>query len=382
MGVYVTGAALVSSLGINLRDACAAARSGFQRPEELHNVEMNDPGEGVAVPLMAYPVPLVNEGFEDDARLVNMLAYALHDLSAGYEGQLPAWLNSKVKIYLTLPAEDRIWQGVELVPDDEARETRQQAQQTWVDEQDVQPVEQRARDLLTNIPRFNFFDWGKLLTADIAVFSSGHTAVYEAMRHAQDDLLAGVVDTAVVIGLDSLLAEKTLAWLDVIERLQTPGRPMGAPASEACGIIVLEKDDTHAVAEISECLEARSKTHLYDTEVSYGQALAKVAVQGAQARVNQNQPLWLLSDNSGELWRVNELGHMLVKGLSKDSAFDAPEIWEPSVTFGDTGCAVGVVKIVTAIEAWRREYAPASEAVCLATGYDQVRRGLLLRRPA
>jgi len=85
-----------------------------------------------------------------------------------------------------------------------------------------------------------------------------------------------------------------------------------------------------------------------------------------------------LSDMTGESYGFRE--HMLARGrlLRVVPAKDQP-LWHAADSIGDTGAAVGVVQLVQATAAWRKEYAPGARAACFTSAVGGDRAVALLR---
>ena len=109
--------AMVSSLGYDVRTACAAARAGLVRRTELpFTILENDSSPGLAV---GHPAPLLGGGFEGDGRLIRLLEGAFRDLMA--QQPIDSRSYPRLAFYLAIPRSDRERQGLDLIPDLDAR---------------------------------------------------------------------------------------------------------------------------------------------------------------------------------------------------------------------------------------------------------------------
>ena len=230
--ICITGLGMVSSLGYDVVTACAAARAGLVRSQELDYFPIRSLVDGEIAGVIGYPIPELTRGFEGFARLLRITHAGLADL----QQQVPhaPWASAHSAFYLSLPDPRRIYRGLDLMQDEESRQGRAQeaaeAQQLPLDEESGLRLLHTATHII-GWPSAPFLQF---------VTVSGHTGIAEALAHALQDLRTGQVETAIVGGADSLLEESTLTWLENTGRLKTSGAPAGLQPGEAGAFVLLE----------------------------------------------------------------------------------------------------------------------------------------------
>jgi 3-oxoacyl-[acyl-carrier-protein] synthase-1 len=229
---------------------------------------------------------------------------------------------------------------------------------------------------------------GVLLSVEppaIALYPEGNTGALSALAKASAELAAGVVEVAVVGGVDSLLQEEYLVSLLETGRLKTEKNPAGLIPGEAAAFLVVETQE-RATARGAEILArlgpVRRAIHREPAEdeplicAAYTAALrAAVAdLPGDPANVHR-----VIADVNGERGRFREWGTASARALN----YLAPdlELWNPADSLGDIGAATGVAYLCLAVRAFRRGYA-AGDAILVATAADHGRRAVTGIRPA
>jgi 3-oxoacyl-[acyl-carrier-protein] synthase-1 len=377
MNVVVTGCGLVSSLGLDLVNSCAAARAGIVRSATFEPYPVFFPEDGSSSGAVVHTVPLLTEDFEGEARLIRLVQGGLQDLVR----QCPdaPWKNRRCSVYLSVPDVDRLASGSELVAEENTRnEMREAAKQRGAGEAGLE----RARRLLQDGGRLAGWN-GDLLLGGIA--ESGHTGVAELVSRAEEDLQCGALDLAIVGGVDSLIDEDTLSWLEISCRLKTPDLAQGLQPGEACGFLILETAATAAarnaliLARVEAVSIGKESEPLFTGQPGTGQALADVIHRAVLASSLGEQPRpWLVHDLNGESYCANEWGLALFRLAFLSSKFGDPIVWFPMVSFGDTGAATGVIQACVAIRAFARKYAPRSAAGLTSASADASRACIAL----
>ena len=97
---------MVSSLGLDWRTACAAARAGLRRAAPVEGLETSSEVDGEDEQTIGHAVTLLTHGFEGGARLLRLLAGGLQDLLL----QAPQLriADAGVGYFLVLPPRDRV----------------------------------------------------------------------------------------------------------------------------------------------------------------------------------------------------------------------------------------------------------------------------------
>lgn len=376
--ITITGMGMVSSLGHDVVTSCAAARAGIVRSADLEWFPVLSPLDGAIESAIGYPVPILTEGFEGEARLLRLTQAGLSDLKRRVS-DVP-WTQAHTAFYLSMPDPRRLRSGINLIADENDRQAFTEEANKIVQEASAEDV---ALRLLENAARLN--GWPGELTLRF-VTTSGHTGVAEALRKAYADLTEGRVEAAVVGGVDSLLEENTLAWLENTGRLKTPDLPTGLQTGEACAFLLLEIGRSAKargavpcaiLKEISLAKECRT---LLSGEPPLGMGLVEVISSITKRFEWENaRPVWLISDQNGESYRAIEWGNAIVRLVAQSQAFVESELWCPAASFGDTGAASGAVSICTAIRAFVRGYAPAQTVAVISSADGFARSAILLR---
>ncbi|GAA5182360.1 hypothetical protein GCM10025771_31470 [Niveibacterium umoris] len=364
---------MVTALGGDAATSCAAARAGLVRSRTLEHFRMRSAVSGEEEPVIGHPVVLLTQGFEGNARLLRLLHGALSDLAihASTRGISLDGLSA----YLALPASDRTDTGDELIADASVRSSRQQDR-----EPGASPIDEHARGarLLQGAAALARWPAAPFLAG---VFTSGNAAGLAALRAAAIDLSSGRCTRALVIGVDSLLDASTLNWLQVQARLKCDGAPSGLqPGEAACALLLAAAEPTLALGRIAKMAVAEEPDNLFAGATCTGAGLARVLAEGDAAP--PDQPVWLISDHSGETWRGSELGHAITRMRSQSARYATPAIDYPAIAFGDTASASSLVATIWALRAFARHYAPADGAIIAASSEGSLRAAVTVQRVA
>jgi 3-oxoacyl-[acyl-carrier-protein] synthase-1 len=374
----IVGRALVSSLGSDTTTCCAAARAGIVRTcDAEHYLAADDEqaaGSPVAVHLAAFA-----RGFEGQVRLQCLMAAALSDLQL----QLPdaPWRNATTAVYLSMPAPGREREAAPLISDEQERA---RFEELWRSVPLPDPQRMAAQLLARACEQAGFEKQLALRFVD----TSGSTGVTRAVIEAAEDLRCGQVELALVVGVDSLVEEHTLHWLDRTGRLKTSVRPAGLRTGEACSILVLESRQrasqrrARALAGIALTAYQHEPSGIFSGKVAIGAALAHTIDQlRGSANWDERSPFISL-DLNGENARALEWGNALTHLVSQCQSYQHVRLELPAIAFGDTGAASAGVAACMTLHAFERGYGPehcvaivnASEAgprsACLLEKYD------------
>ncbi len=115
--ISFVGASLISAVGLDFYTSCASARSGLMKSTEIELSTVN--AEGDLENIVAYSVPIINNGFEGDARLVNMLSYAFQELKQNISQAMEA--QSRIGIYIAAPSAKRCFQFLDRIEDEDIK---------------------------------------------------------------------------------------------------------------------------------------------------------------------------------------------------------------------------------------------------------------------
>jgi len=347
---YVSGMGMVSALGLDVATSCAASRAGLSRARPFEGYMVPPAKRGEDEGVTAHSLPLATEGFEGPVRLLQLATLALRDLL-----QRHPWVREAtgVAAYLSLPDPARGKPAPSTAPVMEEGEPPPPAP--------VPPWE-LAQWLWSTAAASA--GWGAPPTMRHLV-SEGHTGVTRALQQACADLASGVVDLAIVGGVDSLLDEETLAWLDAAGRLKKPDMPAGLQPGEAAAFLVLEREQSAFARPTGPSLVLRGlafgrEQHLVGADdPPSGRGLAAPLHELVEyVRFQHQLPLWCILDLNGEPYRSMDWGGALVHIESVRKLRVLGETTYPAASFGDTGAASGGVGLCLAATAFQRSYAP------------------------
>ncbi len=377
--VVITGCSLVCSLGFDVGTVCAAMRAGLASPSSVETFIVGDIDDSGGATVHA--TPFITYGLEGDARLLRLMQAAFEGLQRQYP-EAP-WVDTRTGFYLSIPDPDRVHTGHALIVDEDLREQEiERFEQIRSKRSGNIDVKDRALQLLQKSAVLAGWTSSVLLQQ---VSTAGHTGVAEMIELAWHDLEAGVIDLAIVGGVDSWIDESSLTWLERRMRLKSPTMPAGLPPGEASGFLLIETD-SHAKARRAPPLAALQSVILdQDThpqliaEASTGEALGRV-ISRTTALVDGSpgQHPWLVVDQNGEPYRAMEWGYALSRLVQGQPAFHQPTLWYPVASVGDTGAATGIIQACMVIQAFVRNYAPARHVALLASAEAGQRACMLL----
>ena len=373
-----TGAGMATSLGLDVVTACAAARAGLVNPQPIEAFPMSSMTDGAPALLTGHPLPEVTRGFEGEARLLRLFQAGLEDLWPRAPEAL--WRDPRVGWYLSLPSPARLFEGLPLIADEGARQSRgEEAKRARID---PRALDATAQGLLHRAARLAGWSAPPALAF---VSRAGRAGVGEALQRAAEDLQANRVSAAVVGGVDSLLDEDTLAWLSATRRLKTVNDPVGLQPGEASAFLLLETERAAAQrgaaawARFDGGQAGRESQPWASGRPPLGDGLTTVL--GALAADAPEAPPWLVVDHAGETYSATELGNVVVRLRSSRPGYGQAILWYPAISFGDTGAAFGAVATCLVLRAFARRYAPLGRAVISRSSEGAQRSAFLVGAP-
>jgi len=341
-------------------------RAGLSRASPFAGFSVID-AEGAEAGISAHQVPVGVEGFEGDARLLQLLVMALRDAGPTLAVTRPR----PTAAYLAMPDPTR-WPGA----NGPLSEADQQAAR--------RAVPARAAALWANAARC----WGGsgALPELREVHATGHTAFHRALSQAARDLRSGAVSAALVGAVDSYIDAEGLARLADTGRLKTPLDPAGLQPGEAAGFVWIEAAERAAPAAGPALATVRALAFAQEEHASFadgapsGRGTAS-ALHDAAAHlsVSRQLPLWAVSDINGEVFRATDWGNALVHIEAERRIQLAPATMYPAASLGDTGAASGVVALCLAATAFSRGWALAPTAALLSAADSGERSALLIQ---
>jgi 3-oxoacyl-[acyl-carrier-protein] synthase-1 len=184
----------------------------------------------------------------------------------------------------------------------------------------------------------------------VEIIREGNSGGILALSKAIELLREGTVKVCVVGGVDSLVEDPTLTWLEEAGRLKTDDRAQGFSTGEAAGFLVIEKVSAArqrgapALCEVLEALHVAEEAHLFSDRPMLGRGLARAVNDLLATREMKTDGIDLIiCDLNGEHFRMKEWG--LAQGRIFDGSAPLPEIRHPAENIGDVGAASATVLV-------------------------------------
>ncbi len=313
--ICITGIGMVTSVGHDVRTACASIRANLKRPTKLDRLYIaskqghDDPEDGL---ITGHPA------FEGDhqateARLFTLITKALEDLYnfANMEQ------TENPPVYISMPEEYR----------------------EKVDKE----------NLKAHFPDKEFI-----------FFNQGHAGMIIALSQATEAISSGKYERAIVAGMDSLIGLDDLVLFDKAKRLKTELNPEGLTPGEAASAILIEKISTaeNRNASIKAVIDKIStgfeKENILSGHDATGNGLVNIISKLIEDKENKISPDIILSDINGEVYRTEELGNIHFKIMNQISG--EKKIIYPSKNLGDTGAAYAGIAVCMSVRAMARGY--------------------------
>jgi 3-oxoacyl-[acyl-carrier-protein] synthase-1 len=372
----VTAIGMTTSLGLDSRDACAAARAGLVRLTEIDTLNAAiDPVlakedlDGIP-PLMGHLAPVVGAGCSGLAKLLALSKPALGELLERIELKPHEWARTGLCVNIS----DAYFEGrFAEAPEGLDEEVPPAYGDHW--KRTVAAFPERLRAALdVAVP-----------AQAVAVFPGGRVGIIAMLRHAAKMIRGGLVDRCIVGGVDSCIHPVGLQSYATAGVLRSAGNPVGFFPGEAAAYFLLEQETTTtraAVVRIAATAMSNDVPSL-DTEAApcgrgLSDAVVEVLGQGADGR---SFPPLVIADLNGTESRAADWGYALVRlrSIFGEQAFD---VWLPAQSFGETGAAAGAIAVCMAHRATERGYLPGAAAVVTLASEDGGRGAILLQTRA
>lgn len=358
--IAITGMGMASSLGLDVINACAAARAGLSRARPL-SFQVTSREDNTQEHVNGHPIASMTEGFEGVGRILRIVQLGMADFDASVE---PDLLRSEKRgCLLALP------HGRQCRQDDEEGQSRESA---WK----LDP--QQVRAALRRFGETGFED------NHLALFSDGHTSFVEAVREAMRLLNGRALVRCVVGAADSLLDPDTLQCLHHQKRLKTSDAAVGVQPGEAGAFFLLEplataqRRGATVLGVITGLSVGRDDHNDQPKKPPNGRALAHIIDELSGRLDNQSVP-WLISDQNGEPDRAAEWGCTWTRIVGDHPVFRTTHLSYPAISFGETRMAGSALGLCMALRAFARGYAPAPRALILSSSDDGSRAGLMVQ---
>jgi 3-oxoacyl-[acyl-carrier-protein] synthase-1 len=360
----VTGIGMVSSLGLDVATACAAARAGMQRIAPIDDIFTAGAGREPPSPLVGHVVPLIAHGFFGLARLFQLGLAGLRDLRRN----LPDLDDPRTRLGFVLLVGSSVYRDAQI--------NRERSKP----EPDLETIDEQARglaDLNDQIVRHlmdRLAAGAGLRMEPAAKVTLRATAVglAPAVRKAIEWMQAGVCDRCIIGAVDSLVEASTLGALADLGLLKTPTHPVGMIPGEAAVFFTVEEDRT---ARSRECrIEAtiegtgsaagpRHPALVPGDDSGSRDGLAAAVTQALAGGQSEKWNGMLLPNLNGDEHRAQAWWSFLLQTRTTPADLNALPAWFPCLAFGDAGATSGGLALAMAVRGWARGYAAAPQAL-------------------
>ena len=292
--ICITGLGLITSVGHDVKTACASIRANIRRPQKLDNFYVpskqgyDDYDDGLVT---THPV-LPGNPDDTETRLLSLLDSALEDLYNNTNTDKA--VIDKAPIYLSLPEEEN--------------------------KTDLEALKKH------------------LSPKKIITFNQGGSGMITALAKAVEDNN----QYAIIAGVDSLISHADLTQLNKAKRLRTELRPEGLSPGEAASAILIEK--TATAKKIKASID----------KIAISNTLEDVISKMIQDKEDVIEPDTIISDMNGEPHKAEEIGklhHTILNRISGEK-----NIIQPARNIGETGSAYAGVAMCMIVRSMERCY--------------------------
>jgi 3-oxoacyl-[acyl-carrier-protein] synthase I len=363
MALAITGAGMITSVGPNLADSCAAIRAGIVRSEEIDQFTLVDTETQSLAPIIARPIHGFSEGFF-------VLGFWVR---AGL-----ASLNDMVRSSALPAASDRaFWSATGLLA-----VTPPVAGARFETDDSFTPEMLRAAYLDRLLQVFPY----PIGDENTGVVCLGHAGTVAALAQAESMVSRGL-KRVIIVAADSYLDPRTLEWLSASSRLKTEDNPVGLTPGEAAACFMVESRASCASRSAIElAIFGEAAVGLEESSFSSGQRPQGVGLANAISRALGASSVEVpfsgdaFADLNGEEWRAYEaacarirLGTLL-EGKNR-SVF-------PCSTLGEVGCASGAVAVCCALRSLQRGYSHGDIVLVTSSSDDGPVGAVCIAKPS
>jgi 3-oxoacyl-[acyl-carrier-protein] synthase-1 len=348
-GIAISAIGMTTPVGLTAAQSCAALRAGISALAELDFLIETDTFDEVA--LVGCPIRGVTEGYRGLGRWARLAALALKDLLSG--AALAPADAVRLGLYLALPPVTR----------------------GGIDSRLGHLLPSRIAESL-GIPS---------MAARARVYADGHAAGARACQDALADLAGGVVDRAIVCGIDSLVEPETLRFFLSKRRLKTEDQTDGFLPGEGAACFLIERvAGARARGAIPLAILDAAHSALEPITIWHDQPSAAVGLGDAIAGTFQQlvdrgaATRVVVCDLNGESYRAREFGNTASRVLAAIPATVA--VWHPADCIGDTGAAAFAISTCVAAKALAKGYAKGEAVLVFGSSDDGLRGAASLRR--
>lgn len=362
-GIVITGAGMVTPVGLSVAASCAALRAAIPRMRELPNYAVA--GELFEKePVLGGRVP--TEWFRGGPEKVEWPGHERFQFNTppAPEDYIPPGVERVVE--LAVYAAQEAWAAAAL---ERARLPRIGCYLGMEDQDDPKAVFRAVGEALKVT-----FDAGM-------AFTVGRPSALAALEAACRDLVERQVDGALVAGVDSLIRAPVLERLERAGILRSDRVPQGIIPGEAAGVVFLETGASAAKrgAQVRGRLLASAvgdERTAGTSEPNRADGLTKVLHAVRRDGGGLEATPLVICDLNGDRYRAMEWAMASIRALGDLHGDTA--LWHPADCIGDPGAGSGLVNLVWATEAFTRGYAPADRALVWGAADGEARAAVLL----
>ncbi len=329
----ITATGMVTGVGLDSDSSCAAIRSGISNFTDL------DCHDQTGEVIVGCPTPLSGE---INDRLRAMAVSVIQECRQKYSDLKP----DSTAIMLCLAEQSRVGR----VPDKEE-----------------EFFEQVQHDL-----GYRFHEKSR-------VIAQGKVSLAVALHRAREYLTNHLVTHVMIVGVDTLLSNETLKYLEDKQRLKTITNSDGLIPGEAAAAIVVEPaarvDEPYI--QCSGLGFAEEIAHIDSNLPIKADGLVNAIQQSLKDASIEDKDLdFRISDLSGEQYYFKEASLAVLRVVQcQKQDFD---IWHPADCIGEVGAAMGPVMLIVIKKALEKDYAKGHTVLAHLSADDGKRAAIIL----
>lgn len=317
--VAITRTGLVTSVGLNAEQSCAAFRAKVANPTETRFIGAD--GQWI----MAHQVAL-DQPWRGLSKLARMAAMVIEEALQG----IPKTLWGQLPLLLCVAETDR------------------PGRLAGLDDRLFAQIQDEL---------------GARFADDSVVVPQGRVGVAVALMQARKLLSRGVHSKVLIAATDSLLTWPTLSHFGSEQRLLTESNSNGFMPGEGAGALVVEPSQGTAGELLCSGIGfGREPAHINSEEPLRAEGLTQ-ALKAALGEAGQamHDFDYRITDLAGEQYYFKEAALALSRTLrQRKESFD---IWHPAECTGETGATAGAAVIALAHAACRKGYSPSTHII-------------------
>lgn len=377
----MTDISLVCSLARDAATACAAARAGVSRIQELDLLnpmlfsEFGKETPDGLPPIKGHPCFGLGKGFSGAGKAVELGKEGLVSLLKTHKSTIDNAKNPALLLGLSdLFVEDMYYydQATDQLPNDWA------PSDVW---------QQKAHGIAYQLTQQTGLS---IELSSIYTLYGGHAVLGTMLNRAQALMQEQGHDQKqghdlIILGcIDSLLEPKLLVASAGLGLMATDDNPVGYMPGEASAFSLTRLDANNSlqvshVFSIAGLQSVDKGTNLEDDTVPLGKemsALVRSALQQAGIQ-NSADIQQVIVDHNGLEWHAYEWGNTLMRLQEHGISFDTATTIFPVVSFGEIGTTTGLASLAMAEQGYRRGYFKGATLVVL-TSFNGQRTALVL----